>query len=313
MARHNIVFGKDSAVTGVPGVTTTQQGSRQGQFSSDFSGQGSAQGYGTATAQAPTYGAPTQQTPGQDQLEAMYARPAASGYDTGRMTLRDALNAITATLGLIIVVGAGVGLLPTVLGLVAGYEGFAVGVGLATVAMVIGLIGGLVTGLVNSFKKKPSAVSTLLYAGFEGMVLGGLSGLMEQVHPGIALQAVLGTLAVAGTVLVLFRLGVLKTSPALTKIFFVAMIAYLVFGLVNIGVMLATGTSLREGVLGLVIGGLAVVMASYSLVMDFEDVQRATNAGVPRNYAWRCAFGLAATLVWMYIEILRIISILRSN
>jgi uncharacterized YccA/Bax inhibitor family protein len=229
------------------------------------------------------------------------------------MTLRDALNAITATLGLIIVVGAGVGLLPTVLGLVAGYEGFAVGVGLATVAMVIGLIGGLVTGLVNSFKKKPSAVSTLLYAGFEGMVLGGLSGLMEQVYPGIALQAVLGTLAVAGTVLVLFRLGVLKTSPALTKIFFVAMIAYLVFGLVNIGVMLATGTSLREGVLGLVIGGLAVVMASYSLVMDFEDVQRATNAGVPRNYAWRCAFGLAATLVWMYIEILRIISILRSN
>ncbi len=187
---------------------------------------------------------------------------------------------------------------------------------LAGGATIIGLIGGLITSLVNIFKKTPpSPVLVLAYAlFFEGLLLGGISGSMEIIYPGIALQAVVGTLAVAGTVLVLFRVGVLRTSPVLTKIFMVAMIAYLIFGLVNIGYLLFTGgQSLRDGVIGLVIGGLAVVMASYSLVMDFEDVQRAANAGVPRVYAWRCAFGLAVTLVWLYIEILRIIAIFRGN
>lgn len=91
------------------------------------------------------------------------------------------------------------------------------------------------------------------------------------------------------------------------------MIAYGIFLLVNIGSMLLLGQNMREGWLGLVIGGIAVVMASYSLVMDFEDVQHATEAGVPRKYAWRIAFGLAVTLIWMYIEILRILAILRGD
>src|SRR5699024_8499759 len=119
--------------------------------------------------------------------------------------------------------------------------------------------------------------------------------------------------AVAGTVLVAFRMGVLRTSPRLNKIFMIAMVSYLLFGLVNIGYVLLTGGSLRDGVIGLVIGGLAVVMASYSLVMDFEDIQQASQAGVPRSYAWRCAFGVAATMVWLYIEVLRILMILRGS
>ena len=127
------------------------------------------------------------------------------------------------------------------------------------------------------------------------------------------MQAVVGTLAVAATVLVLFRVGILRTSPRLNKIFFVAMVAYLLFGLVNIGYLLLSGQSLRDGVLGLVIGGLAVVMASYSLVMDFEDVQRSVEAGTPRKYAWRLGFGIAVTMVWLYVEVLRILMILRGN
>ena len=123
----------------------------------------------------------------------------------------------------------------------------------------------------------------------------------------------MGTLAVAGTVLVLFRVGVLRTSPRLNKIFMVAMIAYMLFGLVNIGTMLLMGQSLRDGMLGLAIGGIAVVMASYSLVMDFEAVQHASEAGVPRKYAWRLAFGVAVTMVWLYVEVLRILMILRGN
>src|SRR5699024_1353513 len=112
-------------------------------------------------------------------------------------------------------------------------------------------------------------------------------------------EAVGGTLAVRGTVLVLFRLGVLSTSPRLNKIFLVAMIAYGIFLLVNIGSMLRLGQNMREGWLCLVIGRIAVVLASYSLVMDFEHVQPATAAGPPGTYAWRIAFGLAVTLIWM--------------
>lgn len=328
MARHNPIFGNDQAVRQGQSYEYGRPASAPGsQFTSDFGSQ-----YGqTQTQQAPgAYGqgqygqaAPAQYgqsqygqaAPSAESLDAMYARPAASGHDTGRMTMRDALNAITATLGIIIVVGAGVGLLPSVLGMVAGDQGFSMGVMAATVAMIIGAIGGLISGLVLSFKKAPSAILTLVYAVFEGMLLGGISGLFEQIYPGIALQAVLATFAVAGTVLVMFRMGVLRTSARLTKIFMVSMVAYLIFSVVNIGIMFFTGANLRydNPWLGLIIGGLAVVMAAYSLVMDFEDVQRAVNGGAPRTYAWRVAFGVAATLVWMYMEILRIISILRNN
>ncbi|WP_262425784.1 Bax inhibitor-1/YccA family protein [Brachybacterium sp. Z12] len=243
----------------------------------------------------------------------MYDSPSATGHDTGRMTMKDALNAITATLGIIMVVGFVVAMMPFTLALVAGPAGAQAGLALAGAATLIGVIGGLVAALINIFKKQPSPVAVIAYAIFEGLFLGGISGTMEYFYPGIALQAVVGTLAVAGTVLVLFRVGVLRTSPRLNKIFMVAMIAYMLFGLVNIGTMLLMGQSLRDGMLGLAIGGIAVVMASYSLVMDFEAVQHASEAGVPRKYAWRLAFGVAVTMVWLYVEVLRILMILRGN
>ncbi len=297
MARHNIVFGRDQAV---------QQGGSA--YSGPRFGQAAQSGPAPDTQWSSGFG---QQ--GGDQLEAMYARPAATGHDTGRMTMRDALNAISATLGVIIVVGFAVAMTPLALGLVAGDQGVQAGLALAGVATLVGLIGGLVLSLVNIFKKQPSPILVLAYAAFEGLFLGGLSGTMEFIYPGIAMQAVVGTLAVAATVLVLFRVGILRTSPRLNKIFMVAMVAYLLFGLVNIGYLLLSGQSLRDGVLGLVIGGLAVVMASYSLVMDFEDVQRSVEAGTPRKYAWRLGFGIAVTMVWLYVEVLRILMILRGN
>ncbi|MCT1437515.1 Bax inhibitor-1/YccA family protein [Brachybacterium paraconglomeratum] len=297
MARHNIVFGRDQAV---------QQGGSA--YNGPRFGQGAQTGPASDTQWSSGFG---QQ--GGDQLEAMYARPTATGHDTGRMTMRDALNAISATLGVIIVVGFAVAMTPLALGLVAGDQGVQAGLALTGVATLVGLIGGLVLSLVNIFKKQPSPILVLAYAAFEGLFLGGLSGTMEFIYPGIAMQAVVGTLAVAATVLVLFRVGILRTSPRLNKIFMVAMVAYLLFGLVNIGYLLLSGQSLRDGVLGLVIGGLAVVMASYSLVMDFEDVQRSVEAGTPRKYAWRLGFGIAVTMVWLYVEVLRILMILRGN
>ena len=296
MARQNIVFGRDQAVHSGANYNAPRFGQ-------------SAQ---PAPAQSTQWSTGFDQQ-GHDQLESMYHSPAATGHDTGRMTLKDALNAITATLGIIMVVGFVVAMMPFALALVGGQAGAQAGLALAGGATLIGVIGGLVAALVNIFKKQPSPIAVIAYAVFEGLFLGGISGTMEYFYPGIALQAVVGTLAVAGTVLVLFRVGVLRTSPRLTKIFMVAMIAYMIFGLVNIGLLLVTGTSLRDGMLGLIIGGLAVVMASYSLVMDFEAVQHSSEAGVPRKYAWRLAFGVAVTMVWLYVEVLRILMILRGN
>lgn len=321
MSRHNPILGNDRAFTG---TYAGFDGGRVDDRQAPRDPYGGAQGYASPQyGQSAQYGQPAQgqhgqateygqQAPRREDLEAMYARPSATGYDTGRMTMRDALNAITATLGVIVLVAAAVMAAPIALGLALGTQGAELGYGLAMIATLVGLVGGLVLGLVNAFKKQPSAFLVLAYAVFEGLLLGGISTSFEVIYPGIVLQAVMGTLAVATTILVLFRVGVLRTSPRLTKIFMVAMLAYLGFCLVNIGMLAITGTDLRSGMLGLAIGALAVLMASYSLVMDFEDVQRGVSNGVPRVFAWRCAFGLAATLVWMYIEILRIFSIFRD-
>lgn len=319
MARHNVILGNDRAFTSAP---AQQYGYGQQEAPASPFGQ---QQFG-APQQGAQYGAPQggafgqqqpygQPVPSAEQLGQMYAQPSATGHDTGRMTMKDALNAITASLGLVLIIGAAVALLPDLLGLVAGPAGKQAGFIAILAATVIGVIGGLVLGLVNTFKKQPSPFLVLAYAIFEGLFLGGLSGALQQDERtmGIPVAAVFATFAVAGTILVLFRLGVLRTSARMTKIVGIAMIAYMAFLLVNLVLGLATGGFIYGGPLGLVIGVLAVGLASYNLVMDFEDVQRGVANGLPRVYAWRCAFGVTMTMVWLYIEIVRILRILSDR
>ncbi|MEV8337169.1 Bax inhibitor-1/YccA family protein [Leucobacter sp. NPDC077196] len=176
---------------------------------------------------------------------------------------------------------------------------------------------GLVLGLVNAFKKQPSVPLIVLYAVFQGVFLGGISGIFESQWSGIVSQAIIGTLAVFATVLILFRSGKVRTSPKLNKIFMVAIFGYLAFSVVNLVLML-TGVNqdpwgMRSGPLGLAIGALAVLLASYSLVMDFELIQNGVKNRVPEKWAWSAAFGLMVTLIWLYVEILRILAILRGD
>lgn len=182
--------------------------------------------------------------------------------------------------------------------------------------MLPGAIAGLVLGLVNAFKKEPSVPLIVLYAAAQGLFLGGISGFYEAQMPGIVSQAVIGTFAVFGVTLLLFRSGKVRTSPRMTKIVLIAMVGYGVFSLINFIVMI-TGVNddpwgLRNGPLGLVIGGLAVLLAAYSLVMDFELIQNGVKNKVPEKWAWSAAFGLTVTLIWLYLEILRIIAIFRQ-
>lgn len=200
----------------------------------------------------------------------------------------------------------------------------ALNLGQLGMTIVIGAaIVGFVLGLVNSFKREPSVPLIVAYAAFEGVFLGGISGIFEARWSGIVSQAVIGTLVVFAVVLLLFRSGKVRTSPRATKIFMVAIIGYAAFSLVNV-VMMWTGVNsdpwgmrgieVFGGVkLGLIIGALAILLASYSLVMDFELIQNGVKNRVPEKWAWSAAFGLMVTLIWLYVEILRILAILRGD
>ena len=185
------------------------------------------------------------------------------------------------------------------------------------VLLLLGMVGGLVLGLVNSFKKKVSPVLVMTYALMEGMLLGGLSAVVDMRYPGVAVQAVLATLVVAGTTLALFANGKLRATPKLNKIFMIGAIGYLAYGLISILGAGIFGSSLNSfsigGIpLGLVVGLFAVALATYSLLLDFTTTSEAVEAGLPERESWRLAFGLTASLVWLYVEILRVLMYLAS-
>lgn len=233
-------------------------------------------------------------TPSASDLDHLYAQPAATTADTGRLTYDDVIIK-TAIVFVGVLVGAAAGWqLP---GLI-----------------VLGVFGGLALGLVNSFKRNPSPALIIGYGLLEGLALGGISALFEQRYPGIAVQAVLATLSVFGVVLLAFRSGRLRATPRLNRIFFIAIMGYLLFQVINLLLIGFAGQpSLRGGGLGLAIGAIAVLLASYSLVMDFEFIKAGVEQGAPARFAWTAAFGLTVTLVWLYLELLRILAILRGD
>ncbi|MGO3734286.1 MAG: Bax inhibitor-1/YccA family protein [Canibacter sp.] len=181
---------------------------------------------------------------------------------------------------------------------------------------------GLVLGLVNAFKKSPSVPLIMLYAAVQGLFLGGISGIFNAQWSGIVSQAVIGTLIVFGATLLLFRSGKIRTSSRMNKIFMVAIIGYAAFSVVNIVLMLTGVSSDPWGMrgatifgipLGLIIGALAILLAAYSLVMDFEMIQNGVARQVDDKFGWSAAFGLMVTLIWLYVEILRLLAILRGS
>lgn len=186
------------------------------------------------------------------------------------------------------------------------------------VLMLPGAIVGLVLGLVNAFKKEPSVPLIVGYALAQGLFLGGISMVFNAQYDGIVMQAILGTLSVFAVTLLLFRSGKVRTSPKMNKIFMIAMGGYLLFSLLNFGLMIfgVTGANpwgLRSGWIGVAIGLVAVLLAAYSLVMDFELIKNGVENRVPEKWGWSAAFGLMVTLIWLYIEILRILAILRGD
>ena len=187
-------------------------------------------------------------------------------------------------------------------------------IGAAIVAFVL--------ALVNIFKKEPSAPLILAYAAAEGVFIGGISAFYEAMWPGVVVQAVIATLVVVGVTLALFASGKIRASAKATKVFLIAMVGYLVFSLVNIGIMIFGGAGgnpwgLRGSVeifgipLGVILGVFVVILAAYSLVLDFDFIQRGVQNRAPRKYGWTGAFGIMVTVIWLYLEILRMLAIAR--
>lgn len=230
------------------------------------------------------------------QLDELYQRPAAGPSETDRMTYEDTIVKTVVSFA-ILLVGAVVGWIFPLLAIPAAIVGF-------------------VLALVNIFKKKPSPALILSYAAAQGVFVGGISVLFEAQSNGIVTQAVVGTLVVVGVTLALFASGKIRASKRATKIFLIAMVGYAVFSLVNFGLVafgVLEGYGLRSGTMGIVIGILVVIMAAYSLVLDFDSIQVGVQRGAPRVYGWAGAFGIMMTVVWLYLEILRLIGIVRSN
>ncbi|PPH02427.1 hypothetical protein C5C36_05970 [Rathayibacter sp. AY1G1] len=228
-------------------------------------------------------------------LDQMYSRPAAGSVETDRMTVEDTL-AKTALAFVVLLAGAAVGWFVPDL-------------------MLPAVLVALVLGIVNAFKKQPSPALILGYAATQGIAVGAISKFFESAYAGAVVQALMATVIVIGVTLALFMNGKIRTSPKLNKIFFIGMISYAVFSLVNLGLGLfgvGGGFGLRTGFIGIVIGLIAVALATYSLVMDFEFIQQGVRNRLPRIYGWTGAYGILVTVVWMYLEILRLVAIFRE-
>lgn len=284
-----------------------------------YPGTASQQGYGAQT-QAASASHQTVDAALNAQLDGMYAAPSAGALETDRMSVEDTVWK-TAGLFAILLVTAAVGWVWTLGGLQLDPAR-----GASMLPWMIGALGGFVLAMVITFtsRKKVRPALIFAYAALEGLFVGAISAFFEVMWPGIVMQATLATLSVVGVTLALFASGKIRASKKMTKIVMIAMIGYLVFSLVNLVLMWtgvlpagqAFGLLSQEifGIpLGLIIGVLVVFMAAYSLVMDFDQIQQGVRNGAPRKYGWMGAFGIMVTVVWLYVEILRIIAIVRGS
>ncbi|WP_237189424.1 Bax inhibitor-1/YccA family protein [Rothia nasimurium] len=285
---------------GAGGTTTANPYGQPGQYTQNPYGQQAQNPYGTYqqgsyTQQAP-YSYQDQQV-SAGQLNDMYNYGTATPADTNRITINDIIVKTALNLGLV-VVGA----------VVAWY---------APILMFVGMIGGLVLGIVNSLKKKVSPALVMVYSVMEGLLVGGISRMFEAQYPGLVVQAVMATLVVFATILALYSSGKIRATAKMTRFFIVAATAYFIFCMINLVSSLFFETNMRSfevmGIpLGLIIGLFAVLMATYSLLLDFTHASEAIQAGFPERESWRIAFGLIVSLVWLYIEILRVFYYLRA-
>jgi uncharacterized YccA/Bax inhibitor family protein len=181
--------------------------------------------------------------------------------------------------------------------------------------LIIGLMGGVGLGLFMAFTQRVNAATALIYAACEGLLLGAISRVFENAYSGIVIQAVTGTVMVAGGMLFVYKIGAIRVTPKFTRVVVGATIGVFGLMLVNLIAYLFTpdGLGLRSGgAIAVIFSLVCIVVASMNLVMDFDMIERGIRNGVDEKFAWYASFGLMVTLVWLYLEILRLLGNLRQ-
>ena len=222
----------------------------------------------------------------------------------GRMTLDDVVTKTAVTMGVLVATAAlAWRFIPD---------------NLAFPAMILSALVGFVAVLIVSFRRVVSPPMVLFYAAVEGVFIGMISEVFENIYPGIVTQAVVATFFAAGATLAAYKFFNIRVTPKFRKVVFISTISFAALMLVNFVFSLATGSGgLRGGIVGPVslmavgISLIAIVLAVLNLVLDFDYIEKGIALGAPARESWRGAFGLTVTMVWLYIEILRLLSYLR--
>jgi uncharacterized YccA/Bax inhibitor family protein len=223
---------------------------------------------------------------------------------TGGMTMDDVVVRSAMTLGTVVV---GAVLAWALLPVSPGSYGLAIGA--ALIAMVL--------ALVQSFKRRASPALILSYAAFEGVFLGVVSEMFNSTWSGAPFQAVLGTMAVSGATLLVYKAGWIRVTARYARIGMTIAIAFVLVMGVNLLLVVfgvAEDGGLRSmGPLGAIVSILAILLGAFFLTLDFQQIQDGIAYGAPREEAWLAAFGLTMTLVWIYIEMLRLVAIFSGD
>jgi uncharacterized YccA/Bax inhibitor family protein len=179
-----------------------------------------------------------------------------------------------------------------------------------------GAIGGFIVALITIFKKNLAPITAPIYAVLEGLFLGGLSAMFEARFPGIAVQAIFGTFGVMGALLLAYRTGLIKATENFKLGVFAATGGIALLYLVSL-MMGFFGKSIpfihSTGPIGIGFSVFVVIIAALNLVLDFDFIEKGEEVGAPKYMEWYAAFGLLVTLVWLYVEMLRLLSKLRSR
>lgn len=240
----------------------------------------------------------------QDQLENMYQQPPAGPIQTGRLTVDDVVMKTLGLFVLVLVFAAGSWLVTRN------------SPGLLMPVWIGGMLVGLAIGLAIAFMKKVSVPLIVAYAVVEGVFVGAFSQFMERSYPGIVVTAVVATLCTFAGMLAGYRFGIIKVTSRSRRIFNMAIMGYLLFSMVNIVSLLFGWTSGwgfgGNGIIGIGISLLGVGLAAYSLALDFDNIQKAVQAQLPEKYSWLLAHGLIVSLIWLYLEILRLLARMRN-
>jgi uncharacterized YccA/Bax inhibitor family protein len=271
-----------------------------------YAGFGSPQQSPQQATQAATAGYATQDAMTAQQLNDMYAQQAAGPVDTGRVTLDDV---IVKSLVL-----------------------FAITVGVAAVSWFVtagntsmtlplwlgGMFGTLILGFVIVFSKKVSVPLLAFYAVLQGAFLGAFSQYINAIpqYKGVVMMAVLATICTFVAMYIGYATGFVKVNAKTRRMFFFAIVGYAIFSLLQV-VLLMTGVLDGwgfgdSGMLGIGLSLLGVGLASYSLAIDFDSIDNAVRVGAPQKYSWLLAHGLIVSLVWLYIEFVRLFARLRD-